>query len=149
MASLIVVVAVDGSDMAKEAFTWYAENFHKPGNTVYLFHSPETYVNLERFTLSPGRAQELQDEADKNTKELNQTYKQLAEKLNVQVQFVAKSDERPGVAIEKFASDNTASFIVMGTRGMGKVRRTILGSVSDHVLHHAHCPTLIVRPQKK
>ena len=35
--------------------------------------------------------------------------------------------------------------IVMGTRGLGTVRRTILGSVSDYVLHHAHCPVIICK----
>lgn len=35
--------------------------------------------------------------------------------------------------------------IVMGTRGMGKVKRTFLGSVSDHVLHHSHVPVIICR----
>ena len=52
---------------------------------------------------------------------------------------------RPGEAIVQMAQDEKADFIVMGTRGMGKIRRTILGSVSDFVLHHAHCPVTIVR----
>ena len=28
---------------------------------------------------------------------------------------------------------------------MGTVRRTLLGSVSDHVMHHSHVPVLICR----
>jgi len=35
--------------------------------------------------------------------------------------------------------------IVVGTRGLGSVRRTILGSVSDYVVHHAHCPVIVCR----
>lgn len=37
--------------------------------------------------------------------------------------------------------------IVIGTRGQGAVRRTILGSVSDYVLHHAHCPVAVCHMQ--
>ena len=43
---------------------------------------------------------------------------------------------------------SVSSYIILlisGTRGMGTIRRTILGSVSDHVVHHAHCPVLVCR----
>ena len=49
----------------------------------------------------------------------------------------------PGEAIVKIAEDENATMIVMGTRGLGVIRRTILGSVSDYVVHHAKCPVLI------
>ena len=45
----------------------------------------------------------------------------------------------------ELAKNEKAELIVMGTRGLGTVRRTILGSVSDYVLHHVHCPILIYR----
>ena len=51
----------------------------------------------------------------------------------------------PGEFIVKQAADKHARMIVMGTRGMGTVRRTLIGSVSDYVIHHAHCPVLVAR----
>ncbi|KAK7483652.1 hypothetical protein BaRGS_00025085 [Batillaria attramentaria] len=50
-----------------------------------------------------------------------------------------------GHAIVKAAESEGAMCIVTGTRGMGKVRRTLLGSVSDYILHHAHVPVLVCR----
>jgi nucleotide-binding universal stress UspA family protein len=35
--------------------------------------------------------------------------------------------------------------VVMGTRGQGTVRRTIMGSVSDYVAHHSKVPVLVFR----
>lgn len=51
----------------------------------------------------------------------------------------------PGEVIAQLAKDEKASLIVTGTRGMGKIRRTFLGSVSDYVIHHAHVPVLVAR----
>ena len=38
-----------------------------------------------------------------------------------------------------------AGLIVMGSRGRGGMRRALMGSVSDSVVRHAHCPVLLVR----
>jgi nucleotide-binding universal stress UspA family protein len=38
-----------------------------------------------------------------------------------------------------------AGLIVMGSRGHGRMRRALMGSVSDSVVRHAHCPVTIVR----
>ena len=35
--------------------------------------------------------------------------------------------------------------IVMGSRGRGRIRRALMGSVSESVVRHAHCPVTIVR----
>ena len=56
---------------------------------------------------------------------------------------------KPGHVLVQVAVDEKATMIVMGTRGMGTVRRTILGSVSDYVVHHAHCPVVVCRQRKE
>jgi nucleotide-binding universal stress UspA family protein len=40
--------------------------------------------------------------------------------------------------------DIGAGMIVVGSRGMGRLRRPI-GSVSSSIAAHAHCPVLVVR----
>jgi nucleotide-binding universal stress UspA family protein len=47
--------------------------------------------------------------------------------------------------IVHLAEDLEAGLIVMGSRGRGGIRRALMGSVSDSVVRHAHCPVLIVR----
>lgn len=51
----------------------------------------------------------------------------------------------PVEAILKVADDEHADLIVMGTVGMSAVERVLLGSVSEKVSRHAHCPVLLVR----
>ena len=47
--------------------------------------------------------------------------------------------------IVSLAEDSGIGLIVMGSRGRGGVSRTLMGSVSDSVMRHAHCPVLVVR----
>ena len=47
----------------------------------------------------------------------------------------------PALALEQLSRD--VDLLVVGARGFGPVRRVILGSTSDHVIRHAHCPVLI------
>ena len=49
-----------------------------------------------------------------------------------------------GPSVVNAANENRASMIVMGTRGFGVIRRTILGSVSEYVIHHTKVPVTVV-----
>ena len=50
-----------------------------------------------------------------------------------------------GKSIVAAAEAERADMIVVGTRGLARAGRWLLGSVSDHVVHHASCPVLVVR----
>jgi nucleotide-binding universal stress UspA family protein len=52
----------------------------------------------------------------------------------------------PDAEVVDLAEELGAGLIVMGSRGHGGVRRALMGSVSDSVVRHAHCPVLVVRP---
>ncbi len=54
----------------------------------------------------------------------------------------------PDAEIVKLADDIGAGLIVIGSRGLGGIRRALIGSVSDSVVRHAHCPVLVVRAEK-
>lgn len=56
---------------------------------------------------------------------------------------VASSSAAPSSALRALSWD--ARLIVVGSRGRGKVAGAVLGSVSQNVVHHAHCSVLVVR----
>jgi nucleotide-binding universal stress UspA family protein len=61
---------------------------------------------------------------------------------NVQSEVVRGA---PGPVLCEYAETVGADVIVVGSRGLGAIRRALLGSVSSHVVHNAPCPVLVVR----
>ena len=50
----------------------------------------------------------------------------------------------PDAEVVSLGEDIGVDMIVVGSRGMGRLRRPI-GSVSSSIVTHAHCPVLVVR----
>lgn len=51
----------------------------------------------------------------------------------------------PGRSVVAAAAAERVDLVVVGTRGLDRAGRFLLGSVSDHVAYHAACPVLVVR----
>jgi nucleotide-binding universal stress UspA family protein len=64
---------------------------------------------------------------------------------------IAQAHLKMGAAAEEIVAlgeELGAGLIVLGSRGRGGIRRALMGSVSDSVVRHAHCPVLVVRKEK-
>lgn len=59
--------------------------------------------------------------------------------------LIAEDNENPGKIICRYADENKIDLIVMGSRGLGNVRKILLGSVSNYVVQRAQCPILIIK----
>ncbi|KAK7101975.1 uncharacterized protein [Littorina saxatilis] len=149
MAERKVFIAVDGSKPADGAFNWYLDNVNRPGDMVYLVHSAEYNINMGM----PGMAADVNaisktmKEEDDRIGNLTGNYIENLKKRSIQAKMVTLKGQKPGEAIVKAASEEQASMIIMGSRGLGKVRRTLMGSVSEYVTHHAppNCAIIILR----
>ena len=56
---------------------------------------------------------------------------------------VDTTSDSAGHAIVKRAEKMGAEMIVLGSHGHGALKRTILGSTTNYVLHHAKVPVMI------
>ena len=62
----------------------------------------------------------------------------------IKYKFIDEHVGKPGEGIVNASQSQNSDIIVMGTRGLSTLRRTVLGSVSDYVLHHSHIPVAVV-----
>ena len=83
------------------------------------------------------RAQELAD------KEAEQVVERAAEALHADDRRVEHGDVGPTIC--KLAEAEGVDLVVLGTHDRSRWSRLWFGSVSDHVVHHAPCPVLVVR----
>lgn len=139
----VVLLAADLSEHSEKAFNWYVQNFHKPENKVVVVHTPE--YSMGPSDMSTSKIEESIQEANAKTEMVKTKFVEKMSENGMNGEFVALEDRNPGHAICKYAERINATFIVTGTRGLGKFRRTMLGSVSDYILHHAHVPVLVCR----
>jgi nucleotide-binding universal stress UspA family protein len=90
------------------------------------------------------------------TKELNQEIKENAIKMldekikkygnikNVSVKSKVNIGN-PADEIIKFANDEKIELIVMGTTGLGGIKKFVFGSVARNISEKANCPVMLVR----
>lgn len=146
---LNVLISIDGSSQATYAFEYYLAHFHKMNMRLILILVAEPDFHGLGSDPKIGTAGELWDrllekDADR-IKELEDRYNGILRHLEIDGRFEVALATKPGEVICKRAVDEHCTLIVMGCRGLGRVRRTILGSVSQYVNEHAHCPVLICR----
>ena len=143
-----ILLATDGSEEAELAFASAAELSKKTGSelhVVYVGHMPlASYESPGATTLDPGLSGRMHESAQQEARTM----------LDEQMQRVGHSGEiaevharigKPDAEIVGLAEELGAGLIVLGSRGLGRLRRALMGSVSDSVVRHAHCPVLVVR----
>jgi nucleotide-binding universal stress UspA family protein len=152
-----ILLATDGSREAELAATTAADLAQKTDSELHVVHVfgivPWYPIYPEATTPGEWVAQE---ENPMLEEDLHRTSEQRARvMLDTEVEkarsaggTVAQAYLREGgVAAEivALAEELGAGLIVMGSRGRGGIGRALMGSVSDAVLRHAHCPVLVVR----
>lgn len=141
-----VLIAVDGSKHSDEAFAWYVENLHKKTDEVFLGYCAENF-HLPSSALvgsDDGSVQALHHAYSEHCKDVLKHIDDLAKRHKV-THKILHLHGYPGHSIVKAAEEQKAGMIICGSRGQGLLRRTILGSVSDYVLHHAHVPVIVCK----
>lgn len=139
----VILVAVDHSSHAKEAFL----------KAIWLAKS--TGAGLAVVHVVPD-APAIEDAAPSGETALEKSYLKVGTALLADYVWEAKTKHglevdtalETGDAADRIlqiAGQKKADLIVVGSRGMGKVKGALLGSVSEAVLHGSNTPVLVVK----
>ena len=141
-----VVVATDGSEVARHAARRALELVREPDELTVVYSSPELPGEDAGGIEGPT---ETAEEAARQARELDVEALGAIEETVRDLGAIAV-DRRvvtgePGPAICHLADELHADAVVVGSHGRGLLKQMVLGSVSDYVVRHAPCPVLVVR----
>jgi len=133
-----ILLATDGSEDAALAARIAADLFTRTGAQLHVMHAWHT-VSSTRFE-SFIRAQLEQEARELLSEQVGRIKGDGGE--------VAEAYLREGPTVDEIldlAEEIDADLIVVGSRGLGPIKRLALGSVSEGIVHHVTCPALVVR----
>lgn len=138
-----VLVAVDQSEYAKRALK----------TAIWLAKSADARLVAVHVVPPPPAAEGVAPTA---LEKLEKAYISMGSRILADLAWEASTKHgfkidtllETGDAREKIlaaAKENSADIIVIGSRGMGKIGRLLLGSVSQSVVQNAKVPVLVVK----
>ncbi|MFD5465660.1 universal stress protein [Kitasatospora sp. NPDC127059] len=134
-----IVVGVDGSPASRAALRWAVRQAELTGaavDAVIAWQYPVGYGSpsavVPDFDFARNARQGLAETVAEATAG--------APQVEVRQQVV---QDHPAAALLDAAA--TADLLVLGNRGHGGFTEALLGSVSQHCVHHARCPVVVVR----
>ena len=136
VARPLTVVGIDGSPESLKATAWAAEHARATGGTLELlivWARPMSY-GLPLVVGGYNPEQEAEDIVAK-----------VASGIDLPASRLRTSVVNGAPAAVLVDRSKSVDLLVVGSRGHGGFTEMLLGSVSDHCVHHASCPVVVVR----
>jgi nucleotide-binding universal stress UspA family protein len=138
-----ITVGIDGSHDAHRALEWAMRE-------AAVRHVPLTVVTVHEVAVSGWTGQPIilpvdQPDLEKARQAAEETVAKAAVQLGeFQPASVTVRAVNGSPAQELIEASRDADLLVVGSRGGGGFARLMLGSISQKVVHHAHCPVVVV-----
>jgi nucleotide-binding universal stress UspA family protein len=145
-----ILVPTDGSDMALHAAKIARAIAEKFGSNVTLVHIVQNYYALPAFSMPDTVAiplsvmQDLETTGKAILAKTEEIFAGFPGKLTTKLEYGP-----PGKQLVDLVIEDGYSLVIMGRRGLSGVTGLLLGSVSNHLVHYAPCPVLIIKGNEK
>jgi nucleotide-binding universal stress UspA family protein len=137
-----VLVPVDGSDNSFRALDAALLLSEKLGAKITVIHVmeeiPVSYVVSEKLL------REITDSYKRESQDILSKCSDIAKQKGLTTETKLLQGDA-GSTILNYSENEKSDIIIMGSRGRGKFKELVLGSVSSKVVHHASCAVMIIR----
>jgi nucleotide-binding universal stress UspA family protein len=141
-----ILLAVDGSEQARVAAEAAAEISDSTGSGLHVAFVMPTAEHLYGHHYYTRELQEsIREQAEDDVRKVLDEQVGWLEEHGGKVEDTHMAVGRPDAEVVRLAEELGVGLTVVGSRGLGGVRRALVGSVSDSVVRHAHGPVLVVR----
>ncbi|GIF02184.1 universal stress protein [Paractinoplanes rishiriensis] len=135
----LIVVGVDGSDGGRRALEWAVREADARGGAVQAV----TAWSWDGLEFGPVTATNPAEAKERATHLLDDEIHALFARHGSHVPIAAEVIEgSPGTALAY--AGRTADLLVLGSHGHSRIRRTVLGSVSEECIRKATCPVVVI-----
>lgn len=138
-----IVVGADGSPSSRAAFRWAVQQAELTGATVHAVIAWQYPVATGGYAWAPVAvldSTDLQEAAEKVLAD------EIGEVVGARSDVRVRPEAIEGSPAQVLLSAaEGADLLVVGSRGHGGFAGALLGSVSQHCVHHAKCPVVIIR----
>ena len=138
----VIIAGTDGSSLAEEAIAHAARIAAQDGAELHLVCAfPDHSVIRERFRSSAqGMKVDLRAVAEDALARASSHVREHG--VDAKTHLV---EGDPADELVKHAQDMGADLLVVGSRGLSRVERISMGSVSHKVFHHAPCTVMVLK----
>jgi nucleotide-binding universal stress UspA family protein len=138
-----IVVGVDGSPSSRSALRWAVRQARFTGGMVDAVIAWQLPMMLQNYSWAPIYVEEAGDFAEDARKRIDAV---VSEEVGPADSRLVRSQVVHGHPVQVLLDASAgADLLVVGSRDHGSFAEALLGSVSQHCVHHAHCPVLIMR----
>jgi nucleotide-binding universal stress UspA family protein len=138
-----IVVGVDGSPSSRSALRWAVGQARLTGGTVDAVIAWQIPIMPQHYSWAPVYMEEAEDFAKDARKRIDAAISAEVHPADSQLVRTHVVHGHPAQVLLDVADG--ADLLVVGSRGHGGFASVLLGSVSQHCVHHARGPVLVVR----
>jgi nucleotide-binding universal stress UspA family protein len=138
-----IVVGLDGSPSSRAALRWAVRQAKLVNGTVDAVIAWQIPMMLQSYGWAPVYVEEAGNFEQDARKRLDAVIGEVVTPADGQRVRSLVIKGHPAEVLIDAAAD--ADLLVVGSSGHGGFAEALLGSVSQHCVHHAPCPVLIMR----